>query len=1146
MTKKHLLSIVLAIVIATGNLLAVNPKREFRSTWLTLVENIDWPNTKGTSETTIAKQKQEMIDYLDNLEQLKMTSTCFHIRTMGDACYPSKYAPWSSYLTGTRGKDPGWDPLAFFVEESHKRGIEAYVWLNPYRWSSKGISTWSTEMDLEWKNKDMLIVGDNGTYVTFNPALKETRELIVNVIAEIVSNYAIDGMLFDDYFYPSGGTTETSSAPDYDDYLASGTTMSIGDWRRRNVNDMVADCYNTIKNLRPDVRFGIGPAGVSHKSASKYGLPSVSSYGSSASDWQYAQIYCDPLTWMAEGTVDFISPQLYWETTHSTNGYAQLTHWWSDAADKLNCHYYASQASYKITNTGWGITEMKKQVELNRQYVKNNNCGSIYYNTNTFKSYMKDMANDVYSTPALTPEITWKGGDSYSAVSNLTYNNGALNWDAVTNGNAIIRYTVYAIPMDVTIDAAMGADGDGFAGEYLQKVVYGNSFTLPADKQADYWYAVQVFDGYGKEHAAAIANYPDGESEKATLTAPVGGATTIWDQEFSWSAVENGTYAVEIAGDDKFSKILHTEKNITTNKATIALDFTEDGKTYFWRVLTSQPKKIQSVSESASFVAPTRTAAGATTLRFPADGANIEDRCEFTWYPGNSIRTYTIEVSAEKNFASIKYTKDIKQDIPELETMYHEVPASMFGVGTFYWRVITKGDRFTPSVSEVRSFTITKISVGNLEPGYEIKVDDEVYESVGTLSVNSVWFRSIREGFKNMEFESNGGLNRGMCVVGNVVYVSARSENSSGAKSYLDRYDINTGENIGKLELGSEAAMKYYPCNDVIKDSKGNVCITNLTLAANSDALVVHMVNLEDGSLTQVARVTTASALRIDHAAIWGDVASGNFKVYAAIRESKSVMCWTFTDGTQSNYETRSVKSTYLGSSFGMAPRMTVVDEDILLIDGGMTYATLYRYSTGEMISSFKDNTELAPLGVEGNGATIFALNNKNYIVYNYGDDGINNGASTGITPWTFNVASLDNDLSFASMKHLWTLPKDGLGDVYSSTAQSPVDYVQVNGNTVRVVMYVPGCGLCAYDITDSSLSGVENVDAATAPVIRAIDGTITLSVEAQNVAVYNVTGAKVAQAENASVVAVPFTAGVYVVVATVDGVTYNQKVVIK
>ncbi len=512
MTRNRLFLALLALIVVAGNIFAANPKREMRSTWLTLVSNIDWPSTRGTSESVQAAQKKQLIAYLDNLEDLNMTSTCLHIRTMGDAAYPSKYAPWSSYISGTRGVDPGWDPLAFFVEEAHKRGIEAYVWLNPYRWSSSGPNAWSTEQDLEWKNKDMLITGDNGTYVTFNPALKETRELIVNVIKEIITNYAIDGMLFDDYFYPSGGTTESSSAPDYKHYKASGTTMSIGDWRRRNVNDMVADCYNIIKELRPDVRFGIGPAGVSHKSASKYGLPSVSSYGSSASDWQYAQIYCDPLTWMYEGTVDFISPQLYWETTHSSNGYEELTHWWSDAADKLNCHYYASQASYKTSNSGWGVAEIEKQVKHNRTYAKNNNCGSIYYNTNTFKSYLQNLVNSVYSTPALTPEITWKGGKVYGAVSNLKYETGVLSWDATKNGNSIIRYTVYAIPASVTIDNAMAADGDGVDVKYLQKVVYGTSYTIATDKQSNYYYVVCVFDGYGKEHEMAVVNYPEGTS----------------------------------------------------------------------------------------------------------------------------------------------------------------------------------------------------------------------------------------------------------------------------------------------------------------------------------------------------------------------------------------------------------------------------------------------------------------------------------------------------------------------------------------------------------------------------------------------------------------------------------------------------------
>ena len=122
---KRLFATSLVLAFLSGSLFAANPKREMRSTWLTVVSNIDWPSTKGTSASVQATQKSQLIAYLDNLEELKMTSTCLHVRTMGDACYPSQYAPWSSYISGTRGKDPGWDPLAFFVEECHKRGIEA-------------------------------------------------------------------------------------------------------------------------------------------------------------------------------------------------------------------------------------------------------------------------------------------------------------------------------------------------------------------------------------------------------------------------------------------------------------------------------------------------------------------------------------------------------------------------------------------------------------------------------------------------------------------------------------------------------------------------------------------------------------------------------------------------------------------------------------------------------------------------------------------------------------------------------------------------------------------------------------------------------------------------------------------------------------
>ncbi len=1065
----HLLASAFLLTIIAGNVFAANPKREMRSTWLTLVSNIDWPSTKGTSASAQAAQKQELIAYLDNLEELNMTSTCLHIRTMGDAAYPSEYAPWSSYISGTRGVSPGWDPLAFFVEECHKRGIEAYVWLNPYRWSSSGLNAWSTEKDLEWKNNDMLIVGDNGTYVTFNPALKETRELIVNVIKEIIDNYAIDGMLFDDYFYPSGGTTEGSSAPDYADYIASGTTMSMGDWRRRNVNDMVADCYKIINETRPDVRFGIGPAGVSSKSASKYGLPSISSYGASASDWQYDQIYCDPLTWMYEGTVDFISPQLYWETTHSTNGYEELTHWWSDAADKLKCHYYASQASYKISNSGWGVNEMIKQVNHNRTYVKNNNCGSIYYNTNTFKSGMSSLKDNVYSTPALTPEITWKKGDNYSAVSNLKYNAGTLTWDATENGNAIIRYTVYAVPMSVTIDEAKAADGDGFDGQYLQKVVYGTSYTLDSDKQANYWYVVNVFDGYGHEHESAIVNYPEGDSEVATLIAPINGATVAWSQEFSWSNISDATFTLEISDNEAFSTIVLQQKGITTNSATIDLGDLESTKTYYWRIRTAQTNKLESVSKVESFVTTTRPAAPKTTLIAPDDEAQLDEDITFSWSKVECDE-YTIEISAQKDFSNILYKKTLTEtSLP--------FTLSILGKGTFYWRVVTSGNALNDTYSDVRSFEITKISVGNFEPGYSIKLDkdNDSYEKVGDLSINSIWFRSVHDDYKNITFGNDGSFNRSFCAVGNAVYMAGRSENSTGATIYLRKFDGTTGEILGDIILGDEGKVAYYPCNSVDKDSKGNICISNLSLNIKSTPIKLHLVNLETGELTEVASLTySGSTSRCDHITLTGDVAEGNFTVYAAFAKAKVVVRWNYENGVQKSQEVCTLTlNPSSKSTLGTAPRIILIDDNSFFIRGGETEWARHNFSSGKVADSFNNNTSLKPIAGEANGGTLFTLNDVNYFVYPYAD-------YTDPVGYQFNMVKADDNLSFSSMELMWTFPQDGMGAINSTTYQADADYVQTATDRVMLYVFVPGNGLCAYEIADNSVSGVENCTLGT------------------------------------------------------------------
>ena len=197
--KRSALAAVLLAIAALP--MSSGVKREVRSVWMATVWALDWPSS--TSSTTA--QKNEMVKYLDVLQKNNFNAVYFQVRTMSDAFYKSSYEPWSSYLTGTRGKDPGWDPLAFVVEECHKRGMECHAWVNPYRFSTG--SNWSTAQDQALKSAGMLLAytkSDGKTTTILNPGLESVRKRIVDVCKEIISNYDVDGLVFDDYFYPEG------------------------------------------------------------------------------------------------------------------------------------------------------------------------------------------------------------------------------------------------------------------------------------------------------------------------------------------------------------------------------------------------------------------------------------------------------------------------------------------------------------------------------------------------------------------------------------------------------------------------------------------------------------------------------------------------------------------------------------------------------------------------------------------------------------------------------------------------------------------------------------------------------------------------------------------------------------------------------
>lgn len=535
--KRSALAAVLLAIAALP--MSSGVKREVRSVWMATVWALDWPSS--TSSTTA--QKNEMVKYLDVLQKNNFNAVYFQVRTMSDAFYKSSYEPWSSYLTGTRGKDPGWDPLAFVVEECHKRGMECHAWVNPYRFSTG--SNWSTAQDQALKSAGMLLAytkSDGKTTTILNPGLESVRKRIVDVCKEIISNYDVDGLVFDDYFYPEG-IPVTSSASDYDLWQKSGASMTFGDWRRNNVNQMVADVYKMVQQQKPYVRFGISPAGAACTSAAvaaKHGIDRCPV----ASDWQYDGIFSDPVAWLEAGTIDYISPQLYWKTNHKTNPFGPMTKWWSYVAKHFGRHHYASHSISFLnsSNTTSDWEEIGKQVQFSRDYTENEAPGAVFYSAayvtgKKQSGFGEWLQVNKFQNKALTPAIDWKKSDLEKVqVSALNKRATVLSWAGVDN----VRYSVYAVPESVNVETL----DSNIPAEYLLGVSYKTTYTMPDDKKSGYNYAVCVLDRYGNEYEPVYY----GQSGVECIGGNSGLTADYADGELRLSAVADEVFVYNEAG----------------------------------------------------------------------------------------------------------------------------------------------------------------------------------------------------------------------------------------------------------------------------------------------------------------------------------------------------------------------------------------------------------------------------------------------------------------------------------------------------------------------------------------------------------------------------------------------------------------------
>jgi uncharacterized lipoprotein YddW (UPF0748 family) len=569
--------------MSVGMAVAQSPKREMRATWVATVGAIDWPKSTGATA-----QQAELIKTLDSMVVMKMNAVFFQVRSRCDAMYNSAYEPWSSDLKVARGTNPGYDPLAFAIQECHKRGIECHAWMNPYRYNNTG-SGWSGANDnpLNYQNThpDWLLY--YSANVTLDPAIPEVRAQIKKVIGDVLSKYDLDGIIFDDYFYAYGGTT-TQDAASVAKYKPA--NVDVHDWRRNNVNNMIADVYDTIQAVKPWVTFGVSPFGIWTTNATVAAKEGITLPSGITGGNMYQEIYCDPVAWMKEGTVDYISPQLYWKTGGGQD-YTKLAPWWADLANKFGVQFYSSMANYKFnenTDAAYTVSELSKQSGINRSSAKDAAPGHVFYNTLAWmgtqpkhQEFRNEFKNNVFVFPSLTPPIGWKPTALQGMITFNAPKGTTMSW-IYNETTDSVRYVVYAVP------TARRNDTNVFAGsKYLLGVTYAKEYKLPSGiSTATHKIAVSVMDRYGNEYSPRVLGENLVEQAVAQLTYPAHATDAHLPVTFQWAAVTNAdNYIWQLARDENFTDIVAARETTDAyfNTST-QLNIKEDNGTYYWRV----------------------------------------------------------------------------------------------------------------------------------------------------------------------------------------------------------------------------------------------------------------------------------------------------------------------------------------------------------------------------------------------------------------------------------------------------------------------------------------------------------------------------------------------------------------------------------
>ncbi|MBO6576028.1 MAG: family 10 glycosylhydrolase [Rhodothermales bacterium] len=504
---------------------AQSPKHEFRGAWIATVINLDWPSRSTTSTSVKQAELQAM---LDDLAALGVNSVMFQVRTECDALYNSPFEPWSVYLTGQQGRapDPYFDPLEFAVDEAHARGMSLHAWLNPFR-CEREVGRYALASDHpvvenpEW----MLTLESNSTpglfHTILNPGLDAVHDYVAEIVDDVLRRYDVDGIHFDDYFYPYPPYEMGSSDLSTFDANPRGFA-NLDDWRRDNINRFVARINSVVQQVKPDAVFGISPFGI-WRSGTPQGIVGLS--GADA-------LFADARAWLDAGTVDYLAPQLYWPFGGGQD-FAALADWWVSVSNGR--HLYPGLAAYRADpntapGTPFASTEIPAQIRFGRSVAD----GHILFRTQNIRgTAVADSVDGLYARPAIPPPMNHRDLFPPDPVDNLRATKGAdgtvtLEWDPSIFGFALARsFAVYraegASPPDTR---AMTASSESLLGR-----AFGPSYTDRPGGSGPYHYVVTALSSNSAESAeSGVVTVSD--LSTAADAVPIAQRLEVWPNPF--------------------------------------------------------------------------------------------------------------------------------------------------------------------------------------------------------------------------------------------------------------------------------------------------------------------------------------------------------------------------------------------------------------------------------------------------------------------------------------------------------------------------------------------------------------------------------------------------------------------------------------